>query len=125
MPIIYITFATKRIHMKLRIIFCWAGNVYNWYGRWPFPCVPCTGNTISIQSFIEKGHVRAEVPHDIVFCGCGRYLGLEVSLQGMLFNDYNTKVVSVNWVGEGMEIYVTTDIFAQKDHLGIDLWEEK
>ena len=54
--------------MELRILFCWAGNVYNWYGKWPFPVVPSPGDTLSIQSLIEEGVVEAE-KDNIVFRG--------------------------------------------------------
>lgn len=112
--------------MELRILFCWAGNVYNWYGKWPFPAVPSPGDTLSIQSLIEEGVVEAE-KDNIVFRGScpGRYRGLEVSLEGLLSNDYNTKVVSVNWTGKGIEIEITTDIYQERDSIGSNLWKEK
>lgn len=111
--------------MEVRIMFCWAGNVYNWYGSWPFPCVPSPGDTLSIQSLIEEGVVKAGEAN-IVFKGCkiGRYAGLEVSLEGLLSNDYNTKVVSVNWKGKGIEIEITTDIYQERDSSGTGLWYE-
>ena len=45
--------------MEVRILFCWAGNIYNWRGTWPFSCVPSPGDTLGIQSFIEEGHIKA------------------------------------------------------------------
>ncbi|ERK38669.1 hypothetical protein HMPREF9135_1883 [Segatella baroniae F0067] len=54
-----------------------------------------------------------------------RYRGLEVSLEGLLSNEYNTKVVSVNWTGTGIEIEITTDMYQQRDSIGSNLWEEK
>ena len=43
----------------------------------------------------------------------------------MLSNEYNTKVVSVNWTGTGIEIEITTDMYQQRDSIGSNLWEEK
>lgn len=112
--------------MEVRVLFCWAGNVYNWRGTWPFSCVPSPGDTLGIQSFIEEGHIKAD-EEDIVFKGSniGRYRGLEVSLEKLLSNEYNTKVVSVNWTGKGIEIEITTDIYQQRDDIGSNLWDEK
>ena len=112
--------------MELRILFCWAGNIYNWRGTWPFSCVPSPGDTLGIQSFIEKGHIKAD-EEDVVFKGSDlyKYRGLEVSLEGLLSNEYNTKVVSVNWTGTGIEIEITTDTYQQRDSIGTNLWEEE
>lgn len=112
--------------MEVRILFCWAGNVYNWRGTWPFLCVPSSGDTLGIQSFIEEGHIKAD-EEDVVFKGSkiGRYRGLEVSLEELLSNEYNTKVASVNWTGKGIEIEITTDIYQQRDGIGSNLWDEK
>ncbi|WP_232726858.1 hypothetical protein [Prevotella intermedia] len=81
---------------------------------------------LSLQSLIEEGVVEAE-KDNIVFQGScpGRYRGLEVSLEGLLSNDYNTKVVSVNWTGKGIEIEITTDIYQERDCLGDNLWKDK
>lgn len=112
--------------MKVRILFCWAGNVYNWSGTWPFSCIPSPGDTLAIQSFVDKGYIKAD-EKDVVFEGSstGRYKGLEVSLEGLLSNEYHTKVVSVNWTGTGIEIEVTTDIYQQRDDIGFNLWDER
>lgn len=119
-------FVSKRRYMEVRILFCWAGNVYNWRGTWPFSCVPSPGDTLGIQSFIEEGHIKAD-EEDVVFKGSDlyRYRGLEVSLEGLLSNEYNTKVVSVNWTGTGIEIEITTDMYQQRDSIGSNLWKEK
>lgn len=112
--------------MKVRISFYWAGNIYNWYGYWPFPCVPSPGDTLSIQSFIEAGVVEAD-KDNVTFKGdnLGRYHGIHISLESLLSNDHNTKVVSVNWTGTGIEIEITTDIYQQRDSLGVDLWVDE
>lgn len=112
--------------MRVRVIFCWAGNVYDWYGDWPFPCVPSPGDTLAIATFVEDGVLEAE-QKNVVFEGSstGRYAGLEVSLDGLLSNPYNTKVVSVNWTGTSVELEVTSDIYQERDSLGFHLWEER
>lgn len=83
-------------------------------------------DTLGIQSFIEEGHIKAD-EEDVVFKGSDlyRYRGLEVSLEKLLSNEYNTKVVSVNWTGTGIEIEITTDMYQQRDSIGSNLWEEK
>lgn len=110
--------------MELSIIFCWAGNVYYWFGKWSFPCVPSPGDTLNMHSFLEDNLIKAE-REDIVFAGLGKYAGIEKSMEGLFSGYFDVRITAVNWRSKGIAIEVTTDKYMEKDDLGEYLWEER
>ena len=110
--------------MKLSIIFYWAGNVYYWFGKWSFPCVPSPGDTLDMHSFLIDNLIKAD-REDIVFIGSGKYEGIEVSMEGLLSGYFDVKIAAINWRSSGITIEVRTDKYMEKDEPGRYLWTEK
>lgn len=104
--------------MKVRIIFDWAGNIYDWWIDWPHPFFPSVGDTFEITSFIDEGFIKNY--KNVKFKGRFKYEGLESSILSMLQNCYNTKINNINWMANGAELEITTDLF-EKDSI---LWDE-
>lgn len=109
--------------MKTRIMFDWAGNIYDWYIDWPHPVFPHKGETLDFKSFVDTGIIKDF--KDVVFVGHDRYEGLEKSIMDMLQNEYNTVIENINWRATFIEIELTTTLYPRRDSLGYRLWEEK
>lgn len=110
--------------MKARIMFDWAGNIYDWYIDWPLPFFPSKGETFNFEGFINNGVIKDF--KDVVFVGCFRYEGLEKSIMDMLQNDYDTIIENINWRPTCVEIELTTTLYSRRDNSdGCLLWEEK
>lgn len=101
-------------------MFCWAGDVYYWYGKWLFPSTPSPGDTLNIDDNLIKAERE-----DIVFYGLGKYKGIEVSMEGLLSGYFDVKISAINWRSNEIAIEVTTDKYMEKDAIGNYLWKEK
>lgn len=109
--------------MKTRIMFDWAGNIYDWYIDWPLPFFPSKGEIFDFSSFIETGVISDF--KDVKFVGRWRYRGLERSIMDMLQNSYDTVIENVNWRATCVEIELGTTLYLRRDSMGYNLWEEK
>lgn len=109
--------------MKARIMFDWAGNIYDWYIDWPLPFFPSKGETFAFSSFIDTGAIKDF--KDVEFVGVWRYLGLERSIFDMLQNDYCTFIENINWRATCVEIELGTTLYLKQDASGNVLWKEK
>lgn len=109
--------------MRARIMFDWAGNIYDWYIDWPLPFFPSKGETFNFRSFVEEGVI--EDFKDVMFVGQWRYDGLERSIMSMLQNDYHTVIENINWGVSYVEIELTTTLYLRTDSSGYSLWKEK
>ena len=104
--------------MKVRIMFDWAGTIYDWYIDWEMPFFPRKGDTFEFSEFVDEEVIKDF--KDIRFKGRYKYAGLEKSILGMLQNAYNTKIVNINWMPRKVELQITTDLFDNDS----SLWEE-
>lgn len=109
--------------MTTRIMFDWAGNIYDWYIDWPYPFFPSKGETFDFGSFVDLGIIKDF--EDVEFIGVYRYKGLKRSIYDMLQNAYDTFIENINWGADRVEIELATTLFLKRDSLGSYLWEEK
>lgn len=109
--------------MRARIMFDWAGNIYDWDIDWPLPFFPSKGETFDFKSFVDAGIIKDF--EDVVFVGRDRYVGLEKSIMDMLQNEYNTVIENINWRATSIEIELTTTLYRRRDSMGYNLWKEK
>ena len=108
--------------MKVRIMFDWAGNIYEWIIDWGLPFLPTVGDTFALMDFVEKGIIKDF--KDVKFRGVFRYDGLEKNISGMFINSYNTRVVGRTWNADIVEIEIATNLFDATDENGIYLWKD-
>lgn len=118
-----ITFVAKTEFMRARIMFDWAGNIYDWDIDWPLPFFPNKGETFDFKSFVDAGIIKDF--KDVVFVGLERHEGLEKSIMDMLQNEYNTVIENINWRATSIEIELTTTLYRRRDSMGYNLWKEK
>ena len=104
--------------MKTRIMFDWAGEIYDWHIDWHLPYFPHIGETLEFSSLVDDGIIKDF--KDIHFKGLQKYRGLEKSILGMLQNPYHTKIVNINWMSSGAEIEIATTLYENNP----DQWEK-
>ena len=104
--------------MKVRIMFDWAGNIYEWIIDWYLPYFPSVGDTLEFQDFVEKGIIKDF--KDVKFKGRYKYDGLETSIYHMLQNCYQNKIVNINWLSDSVELEITSVIYENESRL----WDE-
>lgn len=105
--------------MKVRFMFDFAGNIYDWYSIWSLPFFPRVGESIALLTFFENDNEFLENIRKISFSGVDIYDGLSIDLDHLLYNSYSMKIININWQKEIVEVEIANNQYNS------DRWIEK